>query len=95
MLAQKIRTVGFDVDRDLQRIAVVYLFASAITLWTGARGRLLWIIGLLVGYYAVMRFTPVPGCDPAANWRALGSSSGTAAESPVLWRVVGEVTTPV
>ncbi|HEY3767176.1 MAG TPA: heparan-alpha-glucosaminide N-acetyltransferase domain-containing protein [Candidatus Angelobacter sp.] len=49
----------------LQRIAVVYLFASIITLWTGARGRILWIVGLLVGYYAVMRFIPVPGCDPS------------------------------
>src|SRR6478672_283234 len=50
----------------LQRIAVVYLFASVITLWTSTRGRVLWIAGLLAGYYAVMRFVPVPGCDPAA-----------------------------
>jgi predicted acyltransferase len=50
----------------LQRIAVVYLFASAITLWSAQRGRILWIVGLLVGYYAVMRFAPVPGCDHAA-----------------------------
>ena len=50
----------------LQRIAIVYLFASVITLWTSTRGRILWIAGLLAGYYAVMRFVPVPGCDPAA-----------------------------
>lgn len=50
----------------LQRIAVVYLCASVITLWSSARGRLLWIVGLLAGYYAVMRFVPVPGCDHAA-----------------------------
>lgn len=50
----------------LQRIAVVYLFASVITLWTSTRGRILWIAGLLAGYYAVSRFIPVPGCDPAA-----------------------------
>ena len=49
----------------LQRIAVVYLCASAITLWSSARGRVLWIAGLLAGYYAVMRFVPVPGCDHA------------------------------
>lgn len=49
----------------LPRIAVVYLFASIITLWTARRGRILWIAGLLAGYYAVMRFIPVPGCDPA------------------------------
>src|ERR1041385_5516860 len=50
----------------LQRIAVVYLCASVLTLWTSTRGRVLWIAGLLVGYYAVSQFVPVPGCDPAA-----------------------------
>jgi predicted acyltransferase len=50
----------------LQRIAVVYLCASVITLWTSTRGRILWIGGLLAGYYAVTRFVPVPGCDHAA-----------------------------
>src|ERR1044071_334970 len=50
----------------LQRIAIVYLFASVITLWTSTRGRILWIAGLLAGYYAVMRFVPLPGCDHAA-----------------------------
>jgi predicted acyltransferase len=50
----------------LQRIALVYLCASVITLWTARRGRILWIAGLLAGYYAVMRFVPVPGCDHAA-----------------------------
>ncbi|HSM85984.1 MAG TPA: heparan-alpha-glucosaminide N-acetyltransferase domain-containing protein [Candidatus Limnocylindrales bacterium] len=50
----------------LQRIAVVYFCASLIALWTARRGRLLWIAGLLAGYYAVMRFLPVPGCDHAA-----------------------------
>lgn len=50
----------------LQRIAVVYLFASVITLWSSARGRIFWIAGLLAGYYAVMRFFPVPGCDHSA-----------------------------
>jgi predicted acyltransferase len=50
----------------LQRIAVVYLFAAVITLWTSARGRILWIAGLLAGYYAISRFVPVPGCDHSA-----------------------------
>jgi predicted acyltransferase len=50
----------------LQRIAIVYLLAAVITLWTSTRGRILWIAGLLAGYYAVIRFVPVPGCDPAA-----------------------------
>ena len=49
----------------LQRIAVVYFCASVITLWTSTRGRIIWIAGLLAGYYAVMRLVPVPGCDHA------------------------------
>jgi predicted acyltransferase len=50
----------------LPRIAVVYLCASVITLWTARRGRIAWVAGLLAGYYVVMRFIPVPGCDHAA-----------------------------
>jgi predicted acyltransferase len=50
----------------LPRIAVVYLCAAVITLWTARRGRVAWIAGLLAGYYVVMRFVPVPGCDHAA-----------------------------
>lgn len=50
----------------LERIALVYLCASIITLWTGSRARIVWIAGLLVGYYLLMRFVTVPGCDPAA-----------------------------
>jgi predicted acyltransferase len=50
----------------LPRIAVVYLCASVITLWTARHGRIAWITGLLAGYYVVMRFIPVPGCDHAA-----------------------------
>jgi predicted acyltransferase len=50
----------------LQRIALVYLCSSVITLWTSSRGRIIWIAGLLAGYYAVMRFVPVPECDQAA-----------------------------
>jgi predicted acyltransferase len=50
----------------LQRIALVYLCSSVITLWTSNRGRIIWIAGLLAGYYAVMRLVPVPGCDHAA-----------------------------
>lgn len=49
----------------LQRIALVYLCASVLTLWTATR-RIIWIVGLLAGYYAVMRLVPVPGCDHAA-----------------------------
>jgi predicted acyltransferase len=57
----------------LQRIAVVYLFASIITLWTSTRGRVIWVAGLLAGYYALLRFVPVPGCDHTA-WMTLHCS---------------------
>ena len=45
----------------LQRIAIAYLAAAVITLYTKTRGIAIWIIGLLIGYWAVMRFVPVPG----------------------------------
>ena len=61
----------------LQRIAVAYLAAAVITLFAQTRGIVLWIAGLLVGYWIVMRFVPVPGfgmpgtdvplLDPNAN----------------------------
>ncbi len=45
----------------LQRIAVVYLVASVIVLFAGRVTR--WVIAavLLVGYFLLMRFVPVPG----------------------------------
>ena len=61
----------------LQRIAIAYLAAAIITLYSGTRGIVLWIAGLLVGYWIAMRFVPVPGIgipgtdmpllDPNAN----------------------------
>jgi predicted acyltransferase len=45
----------------LQRIAVVYLITSVIVLFTGWRGRLGALVTCLIGYWAVMRFIPVPG----------------------------------
>ena len=45
----------------LQRIALCYLAASVLYLWTGARTRWAIIAALLVGYWLLMRFVPVPG----------------------------------
>ncbi len=45
----------------LQRIAIVYLITSVIVLFAGWRGRLAALVGCLVGYWAIMRFVPVPG----------------------------------
>jgi predicted acyltransferase len=45
----------------LQRIALCYLAASVLYLWTGARTRWAIIAALLTGYWLLMRFVPVPG----------------------------------
>ena len=45
----------------LGRIGLAYLFAALITMNTKRLGRWLWLIGLLVGYWAALRFIPVPG----------------------------------
>jgi predicted acyltransferase len=66
-----IRFVGI-----LQRIAVCYLFASLLYLNLGWRGLLLSVLVLLVGYWALMTFVPVPGLGGSsyqpetnlANW---------------------------
>ena len=48
----------------LQRIAICYLVASAIFLYTGVRGQILWIAGLLAAYWMMMTLIPVPGYGP-------------------------------
>ena len=45
----------------LQRIALCSLFASLLFLNVGVRGMLVALAALLVGYWAVMTFVPVPG----------------------------------
>ena len=45
----------------LQRIAIAYCAAALITLYSGTRARVAWIAALLLGYWIVMRFVPVPG----------------------------------
>lgn len=57
----------------LQRIAICYLAASCIYLTTGVRGQVAWIAGLLLAYWMMMRFAPVPGfgsgqLDQAGNF---------------------------
>jgi predicted acyltransferase len=60
----------------LQRIAVCYLFAALIFLNFNLRGVLAALVGLLVGYWALMTFVPVPGVGAGsfapdanlANW---------------------------
>ncbi len=64
----------------LQRIAIVYLAAALIALYCKTRVRIAWITTLLIGYWLLMRFMPVPGygipthdiaiLDPNANLAA-------------------------
>lgn len=59
----KVRIMGV-----LQRIAVVYLFASLIVLNFKPRAQVFWGIGLLAGYWLLMKFVPVPVMqDSVAN----------------------------
>jgi predicted acyltransferase len=50
----------------LQKIAVCYLVAFHIYLWTGLRGVIVGIISLNVLYLALLYFYPVPGCGPGS-----------------------------
>jgi len=45
----------------LQRISLCYLAAALIALFFDTRGRLGWMVGLLLAYWAAMKFIPVPG----------------------------------
>ncbi len=44
----------------LGRIGLAWMFAAFIVLGTELRGRILWIAGLLIGYWAALKFIPVP-----------------------------------
>jgi predicted acyltransferase len=50
----------------LQKIAVCYLIAFQIYLWSGLRGVIAGIIGLNLMYLCLLDFYPVPGCGPAS-----------------------------
>ena len=45
----------------LQRIAICFLAATAIFLYTKVRGQICWILGLLAAYWLLMTLAPVPG----------------------------------
>jgi predicted acyltransferase len=53
---EEIRLLGV-----LQRIAISYLCAALIFTYCGWKGRLAWCVGLLVGYWLLLGFVPVPG----------------------------------
>ena len=45
----------------LTRIAICYLIAATIFLFTNLRGRVIWIAGLLTAWWLLVMFVPVPG----------------------------------
>lgn len=59
----------------LQRIALVYVICSLLYLYTSKKGQVIWFFMVLVGYYIVMTYMPVPGIgvanlDPINNFSA-------------------------
>ncbi len=48
----------------LQRIAICYLIAATIFLFTNLRGRVLWIAGLLAAWWMLVMFVAAPGSTP-------------------------------
>ena len=58
--------VGFDIhtfrfEGVTQRIALCYLVAVALELWLGRHGQVIALAVCVIGYWAIMRFVPVPG----------------------------------
>jgi predicted acyltransferase len=45
----------------LARIGIAWFLAAVIVLNTSVRGQVLWFIGILLGYFAIMKLVPVPG----------------------------------
>ena len=52
---------GLRIPGVLQRIGVCYLAASILFLYTSSRTRAVVVAALLLGYWLLMRFVPVPG----------------------------------
>jgi len=58
--------VGLDIhawrfEGVTQRIALCYFAAAILVVWSDRRGQLVAIAALLIGYWAMLRFCPVPG----------------------------------
>ncbi|HLV88811.1 MAG TPA: heparan-alpha-glucosaminide N-acetyltransferase domain-containing protein [Candidatus Sulfotelmatobacter sp.] len=49
------------IEGVTQRIGLCYFVAAILELWTGRRGQLLAFFACLLGYWALLRFVPVPG----------------------------------
>lgn len=58
--------IGFDIhsfrfEGVTQRIALCYLAAALLELWSGRRGQVIALAACIVGYWAILRFVPIPG----------------------------------
>jgi predicted acyltransferase len=62
----------------LQRIGLVYIVAGLISLRTTVRTQLLWVVGILFGYWALLTLVPVPGSGQP-GWAVLDQPSATLA----------------
>jgi len=56
-----LHTGTFRIPGVLQRIAVVYCAAMLTAMYAKVPGRVAWAIGLLVGYWILLRYLPAPG----------------------------------
>ncbi|HWQ56834.1 MAG TPA: heparan-alpha-glucosaminide N-acetyltransferase domain-containing protein [Bryobacteraceae bacterium] len=85
----------------LQRIAICYLVAAAIFLFTRVRGQIIWTVSLLAVYWLAMRLVPVPGygagsLEPVGNFAQYVDSqllSGHMYRVTRLWDPEGVVST--
>lgn len=61
VLASPSASVGLRIPGVLQRIGICYLAASILFLYMRPKGRILVAAALLISYWILMRFVPVPG----------------------------------
>jgi predicted acyltransferase len=52
---------SFRFEGVTQRIALCYVVAAILVLWSNRRGQIIAIAACLLGYWAMLRFLPVPG----------------------------------
>jgi predicted acyltransferase len=64
--------IGFDIhsfrfEGVTQRIALCYLAAASLELWSSRRGQVIAAALCIVGYWVILRFVPVPGYGVPAH----------------------------
>jgi predicted acyltransferase len=59
--APEFHLASWRIEGVIQRIAICYLVAGVLFLWTDTRGLVVAAVICLLGYWALMRLVPVPG----------------------------------